>query len=89
MQALLKSFQDMAKANLDLVAEVKAGRERDASSSVEATRTPQKDLPGAVAMTGIKVPLDMNCSAEERLVNFHEWKEEVDEKMAVAGQGLI
>ena len=29
MQALLKSFQDMAKANLDLVAEVKAGRERE------------------------------------------------------------
>ena len=45
----------------------------------------KKDLPGAVALTGIKIPLDMGRNAEERLVNFHEWKEDVEDRMAVAG----
>ena len=83
MQMMLKSFQDIAQANIDLVAEVKAGRNR--ALNVDEMQPQQQDLPGAVAMTSIKVPLDMSCSAEERLVNFHEWKEEVNEKMTVAG----
>ena len=91
MAILLQSFQDMAQANKDLVAEVKAGRE-EANSNVAtaaatgaAERTATTELPGAVAITGIKVPLDMGRDAEERLINFHEWKEDVADRMTVAG----
>ena len=87
MQALLKSFQDMAKANQDLVAEVKAGREAATATATHdaPTGNTTNDLPGAVAITGIKIPLDMGRDAEERLVNFHEWKEDVADRMTVAG----
>ncbi len=90
MAALLQSFQDMAQANKDLVAEVKAGREEANAANANATQNMQTgsenaELPGAVAIAGVKMPLDMGRDAEERLVNFHEWKEEVADRMAVAG----
>ncbi len=88
MAILLQSFQDMAQANKDLVAEVKAGRE-EANNAATAAATGAAEgtaeLPGAVAITGIKVPLDMGRDAEERLINFHEWKEDVADRMTVAG----
>ena len=80
MQALLKSFADMAKANQDLVAKFTSTDADNAPTGNTAT-----DLPGAVALTGIKIPLDMGRDAEERLVNFHEWKEDVADRMTVAG----
>ena len=91
MAILLQSFQDMAQANKDLVAEVKAGREEansniaTAAATGAAERTATTELPGAVAITGIKVPLDMGRDAEERLINFHESKEDVADRMTVAG----
>ena len=90
MAALLQSFQEMAQANKDLVAEVKAGREREeqratAAPTLAAGIAATNDLPGAVALTGIKIPLDMGQDAEERLVNFHEWKEDVNDRLTVAG----
>ncbi len=90
MAQLLQSFQAMAQANKDLVAEVKAGREEannaaQAASATTTTSNATADLPGAVAITGIKVPMDMGRDAEERLVNFHRWKEDVADRMMVAG----
>ena len=89
VEALLKSLQDMAKSNQDLVQAVQAGATAPnvTTPGVETTTTattPQ-DTAGAVALTNIKVPLDMGDSAEERLVNFHEWKEEIQDKLTVAG----
>ena len=88
VEALLKSFQDMAKSNQDLVAAVQAGATAPPGTTprdeTTTTATPQ-DTAGAVALTNIKVPLDMGDSAEERLVNFHEWKEEIQDKLNVAG----
>ena len=31
------------------------------------------------------MPLDMGTDAEERLINFTEWKEKIADKMTVAG----
>ena len=73
----------MAKANQDMVALVQAG------ATVETIQNPtptgHSDNPGAVAIAGIKVPLDMGHDAEERLINFTEWREEIADKMTVAG----
>ena len=83
VEALLKSFQDMAKSNQDLVAAVQAGTTN--TTTVPTDGAPAQDTAGAVALTNMKVPLDMGDSAEERLVNFHEWKEEIHDKLTVAG----
>ena len=90
MQAFLKSFQDMAKANQDMVNEINADRADRADRAQEPpnnrnTAIERGDNPGAVAIAGIKVPLDMGTNAEERLVNFHIWMEEIADKMTVAG----
>ena len=86
LQTLLQTFQDMAKSNQELVAAVQAGATAPTAASVgaETTTAAPQDTAGAVALTNIKVPLDMGDSAEERLVNFHEWKEEVHDKLTVA-----
>ena len=91
MEQMISMFKDMAKTNQELVAAMK--------TSVEATQT-RNDAPAAgehstveaptdvranVALTNIRVPLEMGDSAEERLVNFHEWKEEVNDKLKVSG----
>ena len=90
MAQLLQSFQDMALANREMVAEVKAAREEASNAATTAAThgsagATNAELPGAVAITGIKVPLDMGRDAEERLINFHEWKEDVADRMTVAG----
>ena len=88
LQTLLQTFQDMAKSNQELVAAVQAGAATPAVAVAvdEAITTlATQDTAGAVALTNIKIPLDMGDSAEERLVNFHEWKEEVFDKLTVAG----
>ena len=88
MQELLTSFQTMAKANQDMVALVQAERATGNVPTTDPTTTPttrHTDNPGAVAIAGIKVPLDMGTDAEERLINFTEWREEIADKMTVAG----
>ena len=93
LATLLQTFQDMAKSNQELVAAVQAGEAATtaapttaAATAADGTRTaPMQDTAGAVALTNIKMPLDMGDSAEERLVNFHEWKEEIMDKLTVAG----
>ena len=85
LATLLQTFQDMAKSNQELVAAVQAGAAATtaaattaAATAADGTRTaPMQDTAGAVALTNIKLPLDMGDSAEERLVNFDEWKEEI------------
>ena len=85
VEALLKSFQDMAKSNQDLVAAVQQAGTTTPASTLPTTGASTQDTAGAVALTNMKVPLDMGDSAEERLVNFHEWKEEIHDKLTVAG----
>ena len=97
MQRLLTSFHEMAQANKELAAAATAANNnRVAAAASNSGTTAGTSTPlvadvntnagaGAVALTGIKVPLDMGRDAEERLVNFHEWKEEVDDKLEVAG----
>ena len=91
LQTLLQSFQEMTKSNVDmaksnqelLAAVHQAGVAPTVTSTTDGASA--SDTAGAVALTNIKVPLDMGDSAEERLVNFHEWKEEVHDKLTVAG----
>ena len=94
IQEMTKSSVDMAKSNQELVAAVQAGAAATtaapttaAATAADGTRTAttMQDTAGAVALTNIKLPLDMGDSAEERLVNFHEWKEEIMDKLTVAG----
>ena len=89
MAALLQSFQTMAKANQELVAKVTAGATQPTATAGnegnDASSTARHDTAGAVALTGIKVPMTMGDSAEERLINFHEWKDEIMDKLTVAG----
>ena len=88
LQELLTSFQTMAKANQDMVALVQAERATGNVPTTDPTTTPttrHTDNPGVVAIAGIKVPLDMGTDAEERLINFTEWREEIADKMTVAG----
>lgn len=79
MARLLKSMEDTAKANTDLVKSVQDGTinaNRPADTGVAA---------GAVTLTNVSVKMDMGESAEERLVNFIQWTEEVEEKLTLAG----
>ena len=88
LTAIMESFQQMmAKSNADLVQAVQAGAAQSTTAPPTApTQTnngdqqTSNDMMGAVALTGIKVPCSMGDSAEERLINFHEWKEEVNDK---------
>ena len=92
VQSLIESFQQMARSNQELVQLVQAGANQPQTAPPTAPTTTTNgehqtanDMAGAVALTGIKVPLSMGDSAEERLINFHEWKEEVNDKLEVAG----
>ena len=89
--SLLESFQAMAKSNQELVQAVQ-GRaiepttpQATSNTTTDGDHQTTNDLMGAVALTGIKVPCSMGDSAEERLINFHDWKEEVNDKLNVAG----
>ena len=64
MQALIESFQQMAKSNQDLVQAMQAGvtPTQTAPSTAPTQRNDgdhqaANDMIGAVALTGIKVPL--------------------------------
>ena len=96
--ALIASFQTMAQSNQQLVAAMQAnnnaaalgtnGTNGEAGATATAapgSRPTQPDVVANVALTSIKVPMDMGENAEERLVNFHEWAEEVNDKLKVAG----
>ena len=88
LQTMIESFQAMAKANQDLVAAMatQQGEVPATAPTVDTTnQAAQNNMAGAVALTGIKIPLTLGDSAEERLVNFHEWKNEVMDKLTVAG----
>ena len=94
MLQLLQSFKEMAQANKELAAAATAARTDNnpaadnatpANNNTQITDTSCDAGAGAVALTGIKVPLDMGRDAEERLVNFHFWKEEVADRLDVAG----
>ena len=80
----------MARSNQELIAAVQAGAAAHQATPVATTNnednnaTPN-DRMGAVALTNIKVSLSMGDSAEERLTNFNDWKEEVMDKLTVAG----
>ena len=75
MQQLLQSFKEMAQANKELAAAATAARTDNNTAANDATPTnsnTQTDTSheagaGAVALTGIKVPLDMGRDAEEQL----------------------
>ena len=87
MEQLLQSFKEMAQANRELAAAATAATTNNttANNANQVTDTSHGAGAGAVALTGIKVPLDMGRDAEERLVNFHFWKEEVADRLDVAG----
>ena len=88
VQSLLESFQQMAKSNQELVQAVKAGQTApptEPTATNNGDNQTANDSMGAVALTGIKVPFSMGDSAEEKLINFHKWKEEVNDKLDVAG----
>ena len=85
LQEMTKSNVDMAKSNQELMAAVHQAGGTTPSNAAPADGAATQDTAGAVALTNIKVPLDMGDSAEEQLVNFHEWKEEIHDKLTVAG----
>ena len=87
VKALVESFQAMAKSNQELVAAFNAGASQPTATpeTANVNHTTPADTMGAVALTNIKVPMSMGDSAEELLTNFHEWKEEVMDKLTVAG----
>ena len=85
---LLQSIQTMATSMAAMQANATTGGDGQTTTGsgmtlAQATNAP-RDAAADVALTGIKVPLDMGDNAEERLINFHEWIEEVDDKMTVA-----
>ena len=66
LQTLLETFQNMAKSNQELVAAVQAGATQPATATlgdVASPAVPAQDTAGAVALTNIKIPLDMGDSA--------------------------
>ena len=100
MEAFLRNFQEMAAANKELAAAattaataaanaVKNNTTNNAPTTATVRAADEDGFvaggAGSVALTDIKIPMDMGEDAEERLVNFHEWKEEVADKMDVAG----
>ena len=87
-QDMAKSNQEMAKQNAELVAAVQKTTEERTTPAADPPTTDNDataNTTGAVALTAIKVPLTLGDSAEERLINFHEWKEDVHDKFTVAG----
>ena len=85
---LLQSIQTMATSMQVLQANAAAGGDGSTTTGTgttvaQATNAP-RDAAADVALTGIKILLDIEDNAEERLINFHEWIEEVNDKMTVA-----
>ena len=80
---LLASFQAIATSNQPMMQNLQATTGTGVTP-IQATTPTTRDAAANVALTSIKVPLDMGDSAEERLVNFYEWIEEVKDKMTVA-----
>ena len=80
---LLASFQAIATSNQQMMENLQATTGTGVTP-IQATTPTTRDAAANVALTSIKVPLDMGDSAEERLVNFYEWIEEVKDKMTVA-----
>ncbi len=86
MNQLILALQGMAESNKELAAAVAAPTNVVPPAEGAATTTTNPpDVMANVALTNIKVPMDMGENAEERLVNFHEWTEEVNDKLKVAG----
>ena len=81
---LLNSFQTIANA-MQLNAATGEGTTTGTGANQATNST--RDAAANVALTSIKMPLDMGDNAEELLVNFHEWTEEVKDKMTVANVG--
>ena len=88
---LLQSFQTIAESNKQLMANMQATaavvEDTTGTGTTRTQATASRDAAANVALTSIKVPLDMGDDAEERLVNFHEWTEEVRDKLKVANVG--
>ena len=89
---LLASFQTITASNQQMMEKLQLQKNNAALAEgvTIGTGTAPKQAPNRmsdavanIALTGIKIPLDMGENAEERLVNFHEWTEEVKEKMMV------
>ena len=78
---LLTSFKTIADSNKQLMAQLQAnataateatGAGPGAGATTAPTNNSTRDSAANVALTSIKVPLDMGDNAEEQLVNFHE-----------------
>lgn len=88
---MMEMFASMAKSNQELAAAVQANVTNQATminqqpNAVATAVTTQHDSAANVALTNIKVPFDTGDNSEEMLVNFHEWKEVVNDKLKVAG----
>ena len=85
---LLTSVQLIAQNNTTLMTTLQ-NNATTANAGAGVATTPQtnnnsQDAAANVALTSIQVPLDMGENAEERLVNYHEWIKEVNDKMKVA-----
>ena len=88
MAQLLASFQAIATSSQQMMATFNTNAMGGAPTGTGATpnqaTTQTRDAAANVALTSIKVPLDMGDNAEECLVNFFEWIDEVKDKMTVA-----
>ena len=81
---LITSFQTIANA---MQANAATGEGTTTGTGATQATNPTRDAAANVALTSIKIPLEMGDNAEELLVNFHEWTEEVKDKMTVANVG--
>ena len=88
MAQLLASFQAIATSSQQMMATfnttARGGAPTGTGETLNQATTQMRDAAANVALTSIKVPLDMGDNAEERLVNFFEWIDEVKDKMTVA-----
>ena len=87
---LLESLQTIAASNKQMMETMQANAAALGEGTTTGTgatptqATNSRDAAANAALTSIKVPLDMGDNAEERFVNFHDWIEEVKEKMTLA-----
>ena len=80
---LLASFQTIATSNQQMMERFQATTGTGTTPTTQAP-TQTRDAAANVALTSIKVPLNMGENAEERLVNFYGSVDEVRDKMTVA-----
>ena len=81
---LITSFQTIANA---MQANTATGEGTTTGTGATQATNSTRDAAANVALTSIKIPLDRGDNAEKLLVNFHEWTEEVKDKMMVANVG--